>query len=563
MSVSTPGSALQPQDSSKAYGLLGGRRLPGWVKDPSLRRIAVTGFVATLAIFLTSCTRGFPFPKITAEPWFFTFYTPNPFIRYSFLAIFIAGVASLCWSWVQIVRKASAGLVSLKSIWLIWLAWALPLAIGLPLFSGDVYVYYVDGEAYLRGFNIYESGVSAMGPDNLVHMVHPLWQDTKTMYGPVFMRLATAIAWIADAKVLVGVAIFKVLVFAAVAAIGVAAHRIATFLGKNPVKAVALSMLNPLVLLHFVGGTHNDGLMVGLMALGLAFGVTFRPWPLKVVGLVLCALAATIKLPAFAGVIMIGWIWANQRGDVSWKSRFAGATLTSIFGLLVVQLLTMATGLGWGWLHALDVPGLAHPLFAPANALAYALGGVFGVEKGVNEVTRAIFNVGMVTLCVYFVLRLGKSATTEQSLRALGWALLALGWMGPSVYAWYLTWGVVVVATVGARQMEKMLMIVSVVACFTIFPSSGGVLDSGPRWLTIALAYLVVLAFAIGLAKTLSINGITLRSMGLGIGRALRYLIGKATGNRQNRDSGNGMSSSNVGDKVHPTGLSEKIVTTR
>lgn len=534
MSASSPDVTRHRIDVVKRNGGIRGRVAKLVTAEASVRKTAIVGFVATLAIFGTSCTRGFPFPKITAEPWFLTYFTSNPFIRYAFLAIFIASVIALCWAWLQLFRHAKNGTLKVSNVWWIWVLWALPLALTAPLFSGDVFVYYVDGEAHLRGYSIYEAGVSAMGPDDLVHMVHPIWQDTKTMYGPVFMRLATGVAWLANGNVVLGVAIFKAMAILSVALIGVAAQRMAPFFGCKATEAMVLAMVNPLVLLHFVSGAHNDAMMVGLLAIGLALGVTYRNWLLRILGLVLIGLAASIKLPAFAGLIMLGWIWAGERQRVTWRARFVGAALTGILGLVIIELLTLATGLGWGWLHALDVPGLAHPVFAPANALAYALGGVFGVEKGVNEVTRFVANIVAVGLCVYFILRLGKNATAQQIVRGLGWALLAVGWLGPSVYAWYLIWGIAIVAIAGPGRMEKMLIGLSVVACFTIYPSSGGVLDTGPRWLSVVFSYLVVLALTIAALRVLAIHGITARSMGRrvtgwfrAIGNLIRRLFGR------------------------------------
>jgi alpha-1,6-mannosyltransferase len=39
--------------------------------------------------------------------------------------------------------------------------------------------------------------------------------------------------------------------------------------GADPDRALWWGAANPLVLFHVVGGAHNDGLMVGLMAAGL------------------------------------------------------------------------------------------------------------------------------------------------------------------------------------------------------------------------------------------------------------------------------------------------------
>ena len=73
----------------------------------------------------------------------------------------------------------------------------------------------------------------------------------------------------------------------------------------TPAYVVTLAILNPITILHLVGGAHNDAIMLGLLVCGLAAARRGRP----VAGLVLCALAAAIKVPAAVGVLYIGWGW--------------------------------------------------------------------------------------------------------------------------------------------------------------------------------------------------------------------------------------------------------------
>ena len=58
--------------------------------------------------------------------------------------------------------------------------------------------------------------------------------------------------------------------------------------------ALWLGVLSPLALFSFVSSGHNDALMLGLLVAGIALGTAGR---LRT-GVALCALAATIKLPA-------------------------------------------------------------------------------------------------------------------------------------------------------------------------------------------------------------------------------------------------------------------------
>ena len=49
-----------------------------------------------------------------------------------------------------------------------------------------------------------------------------------------------------------------------------AVPHLATHLGGQRPVALWLAVLNPLVLIHLIGGVHNEMLMVGLMAAGIA-----------------------------------------------------------------------------------------------------------------------------------------------------------------------------------------------------------------------------------------------------------------------------------------------------
>jgi hypothetical protein len=51
-------------------------------------------------------------------------------------------------------------------------------------------------------------------------------------------------------------------------AIGVAS--IARSCRQSPAVAVAVGIASPLVLLHLIGGSHNDALMMGFLTLGVA-----------------------------------------------------------------------------------------------------------------------------------------------------------------------------------------------------------------------------------------------------------------------------------------------------
>jgi len=87
--------------------------------------------------------------------------------------------------------------------------------------------------------------------------------------------------------------------------------RLARSLGADPRTALWLAVLSPLVLLQLIGAGHNDALMAGLMVAGVAFAVQGRP----ALGVALCAVAATVKLPAALAALFIAVVWARSMPD--------------------------------------------------------------------------------------------------------------------------------------------------------------------------------------------------------------------------------------------------------
>ena len=62
----------------------------------------------------------------------------------------------------------------------------------------------------------------------------------------------------------------RALALAGVALLAGSIPRLAERLGRDPVDAAVLVVANPLVLVHLVGGAHNEALLAGFLAAGFA-----------------------------------------------------------------------------------------------------------------------------------------------------------------------------------------------------------------------------------------------------------------------------------------------------
>src|SRR5439155_910401 len=117
-------------------------------------------------------------------------------------------------------------------------------------------------------------------------------------------------------NLLVTVLLLRLVAVSGVVLIGISLPRLASARGRDPSQAFWLGVCNPLVLIHFIAGAHNDALMVGLTVAGLALllsavGVLYLLWRAPKLGTVrACALA--LALVVALGPVVLPWyaLWA-------------------------------------------------------------------------------------------------------------------------------------------------------------------------------------------------------------------------------------------------------------
>ena len=99
------------------------------------------------------------------------------------------------------------------------------------------------------------------------------WTETTSAYGPLFTLATYPLAWLpAD----VAVAVLKAMAALSVLGLATVVSRLAAWRGADPLRAAAFVALNPLVLVHVVGGAHNDGLAMLLAMLAVAAVLSAR-----------------------------------------------------------------------------------------------------------------------------------------------------------------------------------------------------------------------------------------------------------------------------------------------
>lgn len=341
--------------------------------------------------------------------------------------------------------------------------WTLPLLAIPPLFSRDVYSYIAQGRLLLRGFNPYEHGVSAL-PGWFALGVDPAWAETPTPYGPVALLTQLGVVAVTPDSPWWSLLLFRGLMVLGLGLLAVGVARLAELHGIPRDAALWLAVLNPLVLMHFVAGVHNDSLMVGLLTWAFVFGYR-RQRPLALALLVLAAGVKPIALLALPFVVLA---WLPRSSSLRQRvSSLSWAALASVAGLAAVGA---ALGVGLGWVNALATPGAVKTLLSPATALGYLVGvagGWFGVDIGEGAI-RSLRLVAMLA-AVVLIARLLLRPHGQSPLRAAAMAFTILILLSPVVQPWYLLWALPLIAAAGLTRAWHLRTVVVGTAFFVIY----------------------------------------------------------------------------------------------
>ncbi|MEP9391289.1 polyprenol phosphomannose-dependent alpha 1,6 mannosyltransferase MptB [Gordonia sp. VNQ95] len=379
--------------------------------------------------------------------------------------IFWLGVALMIFSWVRIGRRvgprvAPADRPSATTIRWAVIGWAAPLLVSVPLFSRDVYAYLGQASVFGAGFDPYADG-PAHHPGPLVDSMAQVWASTTAPYGPMFMAIARGVVEITGEHVYLGVIATRVVLLPGLALSLWAVGRLADHFGAGAQAGLWLALLNPMVLIHLVGGPHVELLMMGLLAAGVALVVDGR----HVAGLTVLGLAVSVKITAGVAIPFMLWIWlAHIRSQRTLTARDVTSTLAAVVAVPVAVFAawTAALGLGLGWLTGLGWADRIINWFTLPTAAAHLVTLVAAPFTSLSlwpvlTVTRAI---GAVCLAPILVALWWRGRRDERSaMTALAWAMLAVLVLEPSTLPWYYTWVLVIAAAFTLPEWTRALVV--------------------------------------------------------------------------------------------------------
>ena len=480
--------------------------VPAPERDPRvlarrLGRPVLLGLLASVAITYGASQGGSPFSLKLPGAWFFGIPSittpPEPHMLSTLVATY-GGICLLIRAWFMVCREVSpsrtggrpvpiAALAAVAAIWLV------PILVGPPLLSQDVYSYAAQGQMVTQGINPYLHGPDSLGVNSpYFPYVDQLWGASPAPYGPVFIGIDAAINIVAGHHVLATVVGLRLLALLGVGLMALGLPVLARSLGRDPGTVFALAILNPVTVLDLVGGAHNDALMLGLLVAGLALAVRRRPlW-----AVLLCSVAAAIKVPAALGVVYVGWHWLGPRA--TWRERIRPLMTAVGAAVGIMAVITAASGLGWGWVRALDNPSVVRSMLDPVTALGIMVGNLthflhlpIGV-RGMLSLTRGLGMLGAMGAGLWLLL----SSSRVGMVKAIGTSLLLVVVLGPVVQPWYLAWGIILLAPVAFGRGRLVLVAVTLVGSFIGDPAGHiflqGWAQASPASVAAALGVLLV-----------------------------------------------------------------------
>lgn len=319
-------------------------------------------------------------------------------------------------------------------------------AVAPVLLSHDVYSYVDYARLGVRhGLDPYVHPPRAAPADPAY--AHVTWINTTSVYGPLFTLVTYPLAWLP-----VGAADAVLKAVAALSVLGIAllVSRIAAWRGVDPLRAAAFVALNPLVLVHVVGGAHNDALTMLLVTLSVAALLSARELS---AGAALVAAIATKASAAFLAPFAL----LGTRSPMGLKppymsgNRPVGRLLAGAVGAGVAVGVLAWLAFGWNWLHGFELAGENQNRTSHLS-IPTTFARISGLGPGPVRLVAVLLFAAFVAYLLAWTWRGGDW------VRAAAWAafalLLATAWLLP----WYLLWPLPLVAISRDRPLQLLTL---------------------------------------------------------------------------------------------------------
>ncbi|HEX6687944.1 MAG TPA: hypothetical protein VF085_04680 [Solirubrobacterales bacterium] len=334
-------------------------------------------------------------------------------------------------------------------VWAAIVALVAGFALSPVLLSHDVYSY-VDYArlGVVHGLDPYVHSPAAAPFDPAYARV--TWIDSTSAYGPLFTLTTYPLVGL---PVWLAIAVLKAAAALSVLGTAILVARIAPARGVSPLGAAAFVALNPLVLIHVVGGAHNDGLAMLTATVGIAAMLSARE---ASAGAAFVA-AFAIKAPAaIAAPFALLSTWsAGRKPTIYVGNRPVGGgsrwLLLGASGAALALGVAAYAAFGWHWLDAIGLAGENQQRTAHMS-IPITFSRLTGL--GATPVRAAALGL----YAAFFIYLLLRTWRGMDWLSAAAWAsvalLLATAWLLP----WYLIWALPLVALSRDRPLQLLTL---------------------------------------------------------------------------------------------------------
>ncbi|MFC3299434.1 hypothetical protein FJV46_13735 [Arthrobacter agilis] len=374
------------------------------------------------------------------------------------------------------------------------IAWTVPLAAALPLFSRDVFAYIAQGQVMVAKLNPYVDGYSQIS-NYLQIGADDLWAQSPTPYGPVFLWIEEGVVRITGGHPDTSIILFRVIALIGVALCVYFVPKLAELHSINGTRALWLTAANPLFLINFVAAIHNDSLMIGLALAGLYLTATKRP----VLGILLITLSVGIKPITLIFLPFVGLMWAGR--NASWPRKFLYWFMTAGLSLGILWIMGLVNTFGFGWVGALSTPGSVWIWYAPIGFIGMVIASLGdALELNGWGLANAFHTLARVASLVIIAIQVFRGDHSHL-VRRLAIAFASIVLLAPMIQSWYVVWLIPLFAVTGIRDDWQVKFLYVTVAFFMVYAISDQ-LDIFPYFdlsLAVArqLAAVAALAFAL------------------------------------------------------------------
>ena len=370
----------------------------------------------------------------------------------------VLAVALLVVCWWRLLGAARQ--LSPRVVIAVGALWATPLALGPPLLSLDAYSYLAQGRLAAIGLDPYLHAPAALTDGVWLQGVDPFWRHSLSPYGPLAVLLEHTVTLTGNPVASLVLLHLLALLCLTVLTISLmcltkASHRVAGLL---------LGVVNPLVLLQLLGAAHWEALLVALLAAALL--AWHRAHPLTAI--CLASMAAAVKLPAgFAvAVLLVLYVLAAsppRRLPAALAATVAVVAPWAALGLWVPNSL--------GFLGALSAPLGGRTLYAPTTLLAEAvakLAALSGFDVPFDPLLSLCRVAGLLLAAVTCSVLL-VTVRRRPAAATIGTGLLVVALLGPVLYPWYGTWGLIPLVLAYPQYRRQLAVLISALT-FTALP---------------------------------------------------------------------------------------------